>query len=102
VLCEPGDVQVADVETVSANVDLLIHVDRSGGETLGVDLDVEASQGSARVTSINPGGLVAAWNFAHPDLMVLAGDVFTAVNNKSDELIKRLSAKTSITIEVQR
>jgi len=56
----------------------VLHIEKPEDEKLGMSFEM----GTLSVNSISPGGLVAAWNLAHPDKSVQPNDQIVAVNGK--------------------
>eukprot|EP00440_Ansanella_granifera_P075111 gb/GFBE01081513.1/.p1 GENE.gb/GFBE01081513.1/~~gb/GFBE01081513.1/.p1 ORF type:complete len:521 (+),score=110.75 gb/GFBE01081513.1/:1-1563(+) len=62
-----------------------VFIDRSSGGRIGVDI-VPESDGTLTVARIEEGGLMDAWNQAHPSEEVLPGDHFGEVNGLKTNL----------------
>eukprot|EP00931_Biecheleriopsis_adriatica_P050374 TRINITY_DN29159_c0_g1_i1.p1 TRINITY_DN29159_c0_g1~~TRINITY_DN29159_c0_g1_i1.p1 ORF type:complete len:537 (-),score=86.74 TRINITY_DN29159_c0_g1_i1:5-1549(-) len=78
-----------------------IYIDRASGGRIGVDI-VPESDGSLTVARIEDGGLMHAWNQAHPSEEVLPGDQFTEVNGSSKNLAAECRKLQALAITVVR
>jgi len=61
----------------------IARVDRTGGSAVGLDLDPGPGRRDLLVRGVKEGGLLAAWNAAHPKEQVRMGDRIVEVNGVS-------------------
>eukprot|EP00929_Paragymnodinium_shiwhaense_P005714 TRINITY_DN107_c0_g1_i1.p1 TRINITY_DN107_c0_g1~~TRINITY_DN107_c0_g1_i1.p1 ORF type:complete len:161 (-),score=40.22 TRINITY_DN107_c0_g1_i1:325-807(-) len=70
------------------------------GPQLGIDVDAYAEPTTLPITAIT-GGMVAAWNKAHPEAQVTEGDHIVAVNGMKgdvDAMMEKCKTETVLTI----
>ncbi|CAE7206695.1 unnamed protein product [Symbiodinium natans] len=78
-----------------------VHLDRSSGGRIGVDI-IPEFDGSLAVARIEDGGLMDAWNKQHPDQEVQPGDRFQEVNGSNQHLAAECRKMQPLRITVYR
>lgn len=78
-----------------------VHLDRSSGGRIGVDI-IPEFDGSLAVARIEEGGLMDKWNQEHPDQEVHPGDRFSEVNGSSQHLTAECRKMQNLRITVYR
>mmetsp|Transcript_71912 Transcript_71912/g.185485 ORF Transcript_71912/g.185485 Transcript_71912/m.185485 type:complete len:444 (-) Transcript_71912:208-1539(-) len=79
-----------------------IRLDHKEGTRVGIDVVPSQTDGSLRISRIEPDGLVGKWNAANPALSVLLGDSLVTVNGQKERLASECRKLQVLEIEILR